>query len=92
MSNNLAGTGPQGLLLRSEYASVPRRSPETSVILAEAVRRGQQARKSRYISRAAGFFRSWLEFLRQTDADLDAKVPTILTPAGPLVYRWPQVQ
>ena len=70
MSTSLDGTGPQGFLLRPEYSSVPGRSPETSIILAEAVLRGQQARKSRCISRAAAFFRPWLEFVRQTDAGL----------------------
>jgi hypothetical protein len=89
MNTSLAGRGPQGLLLRSEY-TVPRRSPATSIILAEAVRRGQRARKSRYLSRAAALFRPWFELARQANADLDAKVSTIFTPAGPLAYRWPQ--
>jgi hypothetical protein len=87
MNTSLAGTGSQDLFLRSEHASVPMRSPATSIILVEALRRGQQARESSYVSRAAAFLLSWLEFVRQADVALDAKVSTILTPAGPLVYR-----
>ena len=90
MNTSLAGTGSQDLFLRSERASVPMRSPATSIILAEAVRRGRQVRKSSYISRAVAFLRPWLEFVRQADVALDAKVSTIFTRAGPLVYRWRQ--
>jgi hypothetical protein len=87
MNTSLAGTGSQGLFLRSEHASVPMRSPATSIILAEAVRRGQKARKSHYISRLSAFLRPWLEFVRPADVALDAKISTIFTPAGPMVYR-----
>jgi hypothetical protein len=90
MNTSLAGTGFQDLFLRSEHASVPMRSPATSIVLAEAVRRGQQARESSCSSRAAAFLPPWLEFVRQADVALDTKVSTIFTPAGPLVYRWRQ--
>lgn len=89
MNTSLAANDPQALVLRSEYASVPMRSPATSIILAEAFRRGQEARESRRISRAAAIIiRRLLEFASFANAGLDTKISTILTPGGPLVYRW----
>ena len=87
MNNSFAATDPQSLVLRSGYASVPLRSPATSIILAEAVRRSEKAPESRNISRAAGAIIRSL-FSPFAIGAPDAEISTVLTPGGPLVYRW----
>jgi hypothetical protein len=87
MNNSFAATDTQALVLRSEYASVPLRSPASSIILAEAVRRSERAPESRNISHvAAAIIRSL--FSPFAIGGLDAEISTVLTPGGPLVYRW----
>lgn len=89
MNTSLAATDTQAVVLDYRYASVPMRSPATSIILAETVRRGQQARESRNISRAAAaIIRRLLQFVSFANVGLDTKISTILTPGGPLAYRW----
>ena len=87
MNNSFGATDTQALVPRSEYASVPLRSPTTLIILAEAVRRSEKAPESRNISRtAAAIIRSLLSPF--AIAGLDAEISTVFTPGGPLVYRW----
>jgi len=79
----------QILALSAEYVSVPMRSPATSTILAEAVRRSQEATESPRRSRpAAVLIRDFLKFGRLAQVELAGKVSIVFTPCGPMVYQW----
>jgi hypothetical protein len=73
------------LALSPELASVPRRSPETSIVLAEVTRRQRQAAEEKSRSRPvweffAGLSGNW--------PILSANVSLVHTVNGPLVYQW----
>jgi len=61
------------LALSPDHASVPERSPATSIVLAEAVRR------------SASFLPG---VIGTSKVGLDPQVSLALTPTGPLVYQW----
>jgi hypothetical protein len=70
-------------------ASVPVRSPATSIILAEAVRRRARANEAKNATRAiARFIRFLPAVIGPSEIESDAQVSLALTPAGPLVYQW----
>jgi hypothetical protein len=70
-------------------ASVPVRSPATSIILAEAVRRRARVNEAKNAIRAiARFIRFLPAVIGPSKIESDAQVSLALTPAGPLVYQW----
>jgi hypothetical protein len=79
----------QVLALSVDYVSVPMRSPATSIILAEAVRRSQEAIELRRRSRPAAMLICYLlKFVRLAQFELAGKVSIVFTPCGPTVYQW----
>ena len=79
----------QILALSAEYVSMPMRSPATSIILAEAVRRSQEGIEPRRRSRpAAVLIRNLLKFMHLVQVELAGKVSIVFTPCGPMVYQW----
>ena len=73
------------LALSPELASVPRRSPETSIVLAEVTRRQRQAAEEK--SRNCPVW----EFFAGLSGNwpiLSANVSLVHTVNGPLVYQW----
>ncbi|MGA8658979.1 MAG: hypothetical protein WB586_22855 [Chthoniobacterales bacterium] len=79
----------QILALSADYVSVPMRSPVTSIILAEAVRRSQETVELRRRSRpAAVLIRNLLKLVRLAQVELAGKVSIAFTPCGPIVYQW----
>jgi hypothetical protein len=77
------------LVLSPELASIPIRSPETSIILAEAVRRQRQAaeRKPCTCPLRAFFARSLGNWPLERPV-LSANVSVVLTVNGPFIYQW----
>jgi hypothetical protein len=77
------------LALSPELASIPRRSPQTSIILAEVARRQREATEQR---RRTGplqaFFARLLANRRLEKPIVNANVSVALTVNGPLVYQW----
>lgn len=79
----------QVLALSADYVSVPTRPPATSIILAEAVRRSQEAIELRRRSRPPAVLICYLlKFVRLAQVELAGKVSIVFTPSGPLVYQW----
>lgn len=80
---------PDSRALYPGHASVPVRSPATSIILAEAVRRRARANDAKSVPRAiAKFIRLLAAVISPSKVESDAQVSLALTPAGPLVYQW----
>ena len=77
------------LALSPDHASVPERSPATSIVLAEAVRGSARAQEAKSIPRAiARFIRFLPGVIGTSKVGLDPQVSLALTPTGPLVYQW----
>jgi hypothetical protein len=77
------------LALAPELTSIPIRSPETSIILAEAVRRQRQAAEEKPRTRALRGVFAGLLGRRSLESPIpDANVSVVLTVNGPLVYQW----
>ena len=77
------------LALSPELASVPRRSPETSIVLAEVTRRQRQAAEEK--SRSCPFLAFSGGLLGNCPTArpiLSANVSLVHTVNGPLVYQW----
>ena len=77
------------LAFSPELASVPRRSPETSIVLAEVTRRQRQAAEEKSRSHSvweffAGLSGNW----PMARPILSANVSLVHTVNGPLVYQW----
>lgn len=88
-SANEGGPESQVLALSAEYASVPIRSPATSIILAETVRRSPEASVSR--KRPWTVFLLIQNLLKLADfagVGVSGKVSVVFTQCGPLVYQW----
>jgi hypothetical protein len=80
---------PSILALAPELASVPMRSPETSIILAEAARRQRQAAEEKpRIRPLQEFFAGLLGNWPLERPFPGANVSVALTVNGPLVYQW----
>lgn len=78
------------LALAPELATVPRRSPETSIILAEVARRQREAAEQRARSTPLQVFLAKLFGSRRLQKPImSANVSVALTMNGPLVYQWP---
>jgi len=72
-----------------ELACIPIRSPETSIILAEAVRRERQAAEEKpRTCPLQEFFAGLLGNYPLESSVLSANVSVVLTANGPLVYQW----
>jgi RNA polymerase sigma factor (sigma-70 family) len=79
---------PQAFAPPAGYASVPLRSPATSIILAEAVRRSLEGRRHRRSRAVLGLFRIFLKPGRSPHVAFGDHLSVFFTPGGPLVYGW----
>ena len=77
------------LALSPEIARVPRRSPETSIVLAEVTRRQRQAAEEKSRSCPVWeFFAGLLGNWPTARPILSANLSLLHTVNGPLVYQW----
>jgi hypothetical protein len=76
------------LALSPELASVPRRSPETSIVLAEVTRRQREASEEKSGSCPVWEFFAGLGNWPMATPVFSAKISLVHTVNGPLVYQW----
>jgi hypothetical protein len=77
------------LALSPELATIPIRSPETSIILAEVARRQREAaEQKRPTNPVQAFFARLVSDWRLENPITSANVSVVLTVNGPLVYQW----
>ena len=77
------------LALSPELVSIPRRSPQTSIILAEVARRQREATEQRRRTGPVRAFFARLRANRRLETPIvNANVSVVLTVNGPLVYQW----
>ena len=75
--------------LSPELASVPRRSPETSIVLAEVTRRQRRvAEEKSHSCPVWEFFAGLSGYWPMARPILSANVSLVHTVNGPLVYQW----